>query len=103
MPELIALIKESFTFICLSVFIGGGVAYISGRAIAITWRPRWQLFFYMLLLACVLRFFYWSLFNGTLLSLQYYIVDATVLIIGALLGYQLSRMKQMSSHYYWLK
>ncbi len=105
MNNIISLFAETHltTFICLTVLIGGGIAAISGRAVAITWRPRWQLFFYMLLLASVLRFFHWSLFGGTLLSLHYYAIDAAVLITGAMLGYQLSRIQQMSTHYYWLK
>ncbi|MGH1351904.1 MAG: DUF6867 family protein [Methyloligellaceae bacterium] len=105
MDQFITLFAEKslLTFLCLTVLIGGGIAAISGRAVAITWRPRWQLFFYMLLLSCVLRFFHWSLFEGTLLSLHYYAIDAAILIIGAMLGYQLSRMQQISTHYYWLK
>jgi hypothetical protein len=55
-------------FILVSVFLGGGGAYLSGRAIAATWRPSWHVVLYMLLLASAVRFIHFALFGGTLLS-----------------------------------
>jgi hypothetical protein len=56
----------------------------------------------MLLLACAVRFFHFALFEGTLLSLHYYVVDALVLIGISLLGYRLTRVRQMVTQYRWL-
>ncbi len=46
-----------------------------------------------------LRFFHYALFDGVLLSAHYFITDTLVLIAGALLGYRLTRVRQMVSQY----
>ncbi len=89
-------------FIGLTVIIGGGAAWLAGRALALKWRPLWQLFVYMLLLAAAVRFLHYALFEEPLLSLKSYIADAVVLIAAALLGFRLTRVKQMTTQYYWL-
>ncbi len=94
--------NEPVTFVMLTCVIGGGTAYISGRAIALTWRPRWQLALYMLLLGAVVRFFHFSLFKGPLLSFTFYIMDVLVLLLLAFLGYQITRSKQITTHYNWI-
>ncbi len=38
-------------FIILTGVLGGGAAYLAGRALALKWRPLWQLGIYMALLA----------------------------------------------------
>ena len=47
---------------------------------ALTWRPVWHVVAYLLLLAGVVRFIHIALFDGTLLSLHYYLVDAAVVL-----------------------
>ncbi len=89
-------------FIGLTVIIGGGAAWLAGRALALKWRPLWQLFVYMLLLAAAVRFLHYALFEEPLLSLKSYIADAAVLIAVALLGFRLTRVRQMTTQYYWL-
>jgi hypothetical protein len=89
-------------FFILTVLIGGGAAWVSGRALAMAWRPAWQILFYMALLGLVVRFFHYSLFEGTLLSLHYYLVDTAVLIIAATLAYRITRTSQMVVQYKWL-
>lgn len=94
--------ENSFlVFLILSVVIGGGAAWLSGRALAIGWRPIWQTIAYMVLLGIALRFFHFSLFQGTLLSLQYYLADLIVLCAAALLGYRMTRVRQMVTQYPW--
>ena len=35
--------EDSFgVFVLVSILMGGGAAYLSGRAIAATWRPLWH-------------------------------------------------------------
>ena len=64
--------------------MGGAAAYVSGKAIAQTWRPFWQVPLYMLLLAAVVRFFHFALFEEPLLSLPSYLVDyRSSLVCGA--------------------
>jgi hypothetical protein len=89
-------------FVLVTVILGGGAAALSGRAIAATWRPWWQIVAYMLILGGVVRFFHYALFDGTLLSLHYYLVDAGVCLLGAGLGFRASRTTQMITQYHWL-
>jgi len=63
-------------FILVTVILGGGAAWLAGRAVAATWRPWWQVVAYALILGLAVRFIHFSLFNGTLLSLHYYLVDS---------------------------
>ncbi len=89
-------------FVLVTMFLGGGAAWLSGRAIAMTWRPWWQLVGYMLILAAVVRFIHFALFAGTLLSLQYYLIDAAVCLIVGLLGFRVTRASQMVTQYGWI-
>ncbi|MDT3687199.1 MAG: hypothetical protein RO009_19395 [Pseudorhodoplanes sp.] len=89
-------------FILLSLIMGGGAAYLSGRAIAGTWRPLWQVSVYMLVLGAAVRFMHFALFEGTLLSPHYYLVDTAICLIFGWLGYRATRAGQMATQYGWL-
>ena len=89
-------------FFFLTCLIGGGAAWLSGRALAIGWRPYVQVVIYMSLFGLAVRFFHYGLFDGTLLSVHYYIVDAGVLLASASLAYRVTRTTQMVTQYYWL-
>ncbi len=89
-------------FLLVTVVMGGWAAWMTGRAIAITWRPTWQVAAYVLLLGLVVRFIHFALFGGTLLSLQYYIVDTIVAMIFAFAGWRYTRAGQMTTQYRWL-
>jgi hypothetical protein len=93
---------SSGTFLLVTLILGGGAAWLSGRAIALTWRPAWQVFAYSLLLGCVVRFLHFSLFGGTLLSLHYYLVDTVIGMALGFLGFRAARVSQMISHYRWI-
>jgi hypothetical protein len=60
--------------------MGGWLAWMAGRAIALTWRSNWQLVVYMLILGLFVRFIHFALFQATPLTLHYYIVDTILLI-----------------------
>lgn len=95
--------ENSFwVFFFLTVLIAGGAAFATGRSLAQKWRSVMQPILYMLLLGAAVRFFHFALFEGTLLSLQYLVVDTVVLICISLLGYRLTRVGQMVSQYPWL-
>ena len=95
--------EDSFgVFVLVTVALGGSAAWLTGRAIAQTWRPAWQAVFYALILSAAVRFFHFSLFDGTLLSLHYYFVDSAVLIGLSLLGFRAARVAQMVSQYRWI-
>lgn len=89
-------------FLLMTVILGGGAAWLAGRALALGWRAYLQAALYMILLAAAVRFFHFALFNGTLLSLHYYLVDLVILLIASALGYRLTRAWQMSTQYPWL-
>ena len=89
-------------FLLVTLFLGGGAAWLMGRAIAITWRPWWQLVGYTLILGIAVRFLHFSLFGGTLLSPYYYAVDTALCFVLSLLGYAVTRTNQMVTQYHWL-
>jgi hypothetical protein len=89
-------------FLLVTVLLGGGAAALSGRAIAETWRPWWQVAVYSLILGCGVRFIHFCLFGGTLLSAHYYLIDAAVCMAFGFLGFQGARAGQMVRQYRWI-
>ena len=89
-------------FLLVTVILGGGAAVLSGRAIAATWRPWWQVVAYSFILGWAVRFFHFSLFDGTLLSAHYYLVDSAVCMAFGFLGYRAARVAQMLTQYRWI-
>jgi hypothetical protein len=89
-------------FLLVTVIMGGGAAFLAGRAIASTWRPWWHVAFYMLLLGAAVRFIHFALFEGTLLSPQFYAVDTLVCLVFGYLGYRATRVGQMTTQYRWI-
>jgi hypothetical protein len=98
------LYEEStiWLFLLVTVVMGGWLAWMAGRAIALTWRPTWQLLVYMLLLGLFVRFIHFSMFEATLLTLHYYVVDTIVLLVFGYAGWRHTRAKQMTRQYHWL-
>lgn len=95
--------EESFgIFVLVTLIMGGGAAWLSGRAIAGTWRPWWHVAAYMLILGLAVRFIHFALFEGTLLSPHYYAIDTAVCVIVGFLGYRATRAAQMAEQYAWL-
>ena len=89
-------------FLLVTIFLGGGGAALAGRAIALTWRPWWQIVAYMLILAAAVRFFHFALFGGTLTSLHYYVVDSVVCLGLGFIGFRTARVGQMLKQYRWI-
>ena len=82
--------------------LGGGAAWLTGRAIASTWRPFWHVVAYTLLLGCAVRFVHFALFEGTLLSPASYAADTLYLLMSGALAWRATRAAQMATQYYWL-
>jgi len=89
-------------FLLVTVILGGGAAALAGRAVALTWRPWWQVVVYMLMLAAAVRFFHFALFGGTLLSIHYYAVDSLVCMVLGFAGFQAARARRMVVQYPWI-
>ena len=89
-------------FIGVTVILFGGAAFMTGQAIASTWRPRWQIVPYGLLLAAADRFLSTALFGGSLLSLPAYFVAALTLIGIAFAAWRVTFVRKMVAQYPWL-
>ena len=89
-------------FLLVTIFLGGGAAALSGRAIAETWRPVWQVVGYSFILGTAVRFFHFSLFGGSLLSAHYYLIDSAVCLAFGFLGFRATRVAQMVTQYHWI-
>ena len=82
--------------------IGGGAAWLAGRAIAQTWRPFWHLVVYTALLGAAVRFVHFALFEATLIAPVSYAADTIYLLILAASAWRMTRAAQMATQYYWL-
>ena len=82
--------------------LGGGAAWLAGRAIARTWRPYRQVVIYVALLGAAVRFAHFALFEATLLSLPSYAADTLFLLASGSLSWRITRVNQMVIQYYWL-
>ena len=89
-------------FLLVTVVLGGGAAALAGRAVALTWRPWWQVVVYMLMLGAAVRFIHFALFGGTLLSIHYYAVDTLVCMAFGFAGFQAARARRMVAQYPWI-
>ena len=89
-------------FIGVTVVLMGFASFMTGQALANTWRPMWQAVPYTLLLGGADRFLTWGLFQGELLLLSGYIVDTLVLIAIALFAYRLTLAHKMVTQYPWI-
>jgi hypothetical protein len=95
--------KGHWIFLLVTIIMGGATAYVTGKSIAETWRPMWQIFIYALITALAVRFIHFALFEEVLLSLRNYIVDCAVLCAASIAGYLLARRRQMAAQYDVLK
>jgi uncharacterized protein DUF6867 len=89
-------------FLLVTVVLGGGAAALAGRAVALTWRPCWQVVIYMLMLGAAVRFIHFALFDGTLVSIHYYAVDSLVCMAFGFAGFQAARAGRMVAQYPWI-
>ena len=89
-------------YLVVAVVCGGGCAYMTGQALATTWRPMWMIVPYALLLGLAVRFLIYALFDGVLLTAFGYLADATTMLIVAFLSYKVARARMMVVQYPWL-
>ncbi len=89
-------------FLIVTIALGGGAAWMTGRAVARGWQPMWVALLYMVPLAAAARFLHFALYKGTLLSLHFYIVDLLILSALAALSYRIALTDRMITQYPWL-
>ncbi len=92
-----------WVFLLCTIILGGATAFVTGKSIAETWRPYWQVYLYALLIAGAARFLQFSLFEAALVSLPSYLIDAAILLGLATAGYLLTRRRLMALQYGWPK
>ena len=85
--------------IIISLLLGGGAAWLTGRGIALTWQPLWRCWVWMLPLALAVRFIHFALFKAGLMNIAPYFLDLFILIACSSFGYAVTRARQMSRQY----
>ena len=92
--------ENSFAvFLLVTVVLGGGAAWLAGRAVAHTWSRAWLVVLYVLLIGGAVRFIHFALFGGTFLSPHYYAVDTAIALAFAAIGFRITRARQMARQY----
>ncbi len=86
----------------LTILFMGGCALMTGRGLANTWRPAWQVAPYALLLGLADRFLIYALFGGELLSAGGFVAHTLILMAIALASHQATRAGRMVSQYPWM-
>jgi ABC-type uncharacterized transport system permease subunit len=89
-------------FLGVTVALMGFAAFMTGQALANTWKPMWHAVVYAILLGFADRFLTFALFEGELLSLNGYLVDTAVLVVISLFAFRISQVRRMVSQYPWL-
>lgn len=89
-------------FVGLTVCLFGVASFLTGQALATTWRPAWQVLPCGLALAAFDRFLVFALFDGELLSLPGYGLHALLLLAICAAAYRLTQAHRMVAQYPWL-
>lgn len=113
-----------WSFLLVTVILGGSAAFTAGRALAQTWRPMWQAFAYAAALAAAAGFLHYVLFHepaipgariltllrdlpaapgaslsGLAAALRHAAVIYVTLCIFAVVGYRMTRASGMTRQY----
>lgn len=94
--------SHCLAFIGFTFFLMGWIAFMTGQALASTWRPFWQVIPYMSMLGLADRFFIYALFSGDLLSITGLLVDIFWLISVGLIAYRTTLVRKVTSQYPWI-
>ncbi len=89
-------------FVLVSLFLGGGAAWLTGRAVAKSWGSYWKLVLYCILLTVAVRFCHFALFEDSMFVAGPALVEFVLLFSIASLGFRALRKRQMTQQYGWL-
>lgn len=89
-------------FVIVTLFLGGGAAWLTGKAVARGWGPYSHLLVYGLLLAAAVRFCHFALFEDQLLAPRQTAAEFALLLSIASLGFRAMRRQQMTVQYGWM-
>lgn len=93
---------SAWLFLFVTAVLGGWTAWMTGRALAATWRPAWQALIWAVPLAVIVRFIHFALFEGSFLSLHYYLIDLAVVAAISSLSHRFYSARQITRQYRWL-
>ena len=88
-----------FLFALISILMGGWAAWRAGRALAQAWKGALWLFPTALALGMGVRFLHFALFEGTLFSAQFWLVDSACALFFGWLGWRFERANAMARQY----
>lgn len=91
-----------WAYVVITVGLLGFAAFMTGQALAATWRPIWQLFLYTGLLGLASRFLVYALADGVLLLLSGYVIDVMILLAVGWVAFRLTQARTMVRQYPWL-
>ena len=94
--------ESALAVILVTGVLGGGAAFMLGRAIARAWRPLWRVVPAVIPLGAAARFIHFALFQGELLSIASYACDTALFCIVGLIAWRVTRAGQMVRQYPWL-
>jgi hypothetical protein len=94
--------ENSGAVLLVSGALGGGAAWLAGRAVALAWRSALHVVPAMILLAAAARFIHFALFGGNLLSLSSFGCDFAIFLVVGLIAWRTTRAAQMVRQYPWL-
>ena len=95
------LIPNIWTFLVLTLVLGGAGAFVTGRTMAHTWRERWKAVAYMVPLSAAVRFLHYALFDEPS-DLVHAAPTFVFLAAFALAGFAHARGRRMRAQYPWL-
>ena len=61
--------RDIADFLVVTLFLGGGAAYLTGRAVANSWEPMTRALAWMVPLTAAVRFIHFALFGNPLLCI----------------------------------
>lgn len=89
-------------FVLVTLLLGGGAAWRTGKAVARGWGPYSHLVIYGALLTGAVRFCHFALFEDELFAAEPAAVEFVLLLSIASLGFRALRRTQMTVQYGWM-
>ena len=99
---ILSSVSVSGVFLWFTVIFMGGAALLTGRALALSWRPIWQVVLSCLGLGVINRFFAYALFDASLLSVLGYSVDTVTILGVGMFSYRTVYVSVIVRQYPWL-
>ena len=94
--------SSAWLFLLVTCVLGGCAAWMTGRGVALAWKPLALALAWSCPLAVAVRFFHFALFEGTFLSPHYFVVDLGVVAAFAAFSHRFHVARLMTRQYRWL-